>query len=173
MVTCVVDLNRYCLPYYAAPEDDTTPTTDDEMSEEVADESASLILEKMLNDKLSQYLGDLYTAWWVILLAAGFALVISFIYMFIVRCCAGVITWCCIFLFIGVLAAAGYFFYLRGTDDTYEYLYIHYFYFNSNIGMIQMHRIIANTQHTSSGDLMQFLSSLFCACTRESNSQLP
>jgi hypothetical protein len=53
---------------------------------------------------LQQGVSDIMTAWWVLLLVAGLALVFGFAYMFLMRFCSGVVTWgLIIFYFIALI----------------------------------------------------------------------
>lgn len=66
------------------------------------------IFEKLENvDILRGWVNDVYVTWWIILVAWGFSLVTSFMYMFFLRCCTDVITWFLIILFDVMLIALG------------------------------------------------------------------
>ena len=70
-------------------------------------------------EKVGQYLSDLYTAWKVLLIAAGMSFVLAFAYMLLLRCCAKLLVWVTLIGFLGLFAALGYFFYdkVNSTDD--------------------------------------------------------
>ncbi len=69
--------------------------------------------------QIAQYMGDVQTAWIVVLLAGLVApLAISLVYTFIMRCCATPMVWCAIFLFlIGNVALALLMFVKGGAVD--------------------------------------------------------
>lgn len=56
-----------------------------------------------------EYINDVIEAWAVILGSAGFALVIGFIYLFVLKYVAGCIVWGCLILIELILVAGGYF----------------------------------------------------------------
>ena len=77
-------------------------------------------------DRLFDYLGDLVTVWEIILASVGFALVIGFIYLVVIRCCGCLIAYLCIFLILAVLIIVGWLFqdkmnyYESIKDETYK-----------------------------------------------------
>lgn len=74
---------------------------------------------------------DIMMCYPVLLASTGVALVFSYLFLFVMRCCGGVIVWFMIFLTIAALAGGGGFtWYIRGSkftpedDPTYKYLAI-------------------------------------------------
>jgi hypothetical protein len=57
---------------------------------------------------LQQDISDIKSVWYMILAVAGIALVISFLYTFVVRFCAGFMTWAIIILYLGLLLGFGF-----------------------------------------------------------------
>ncbi len=68
-------------------------------------------------EKYTAYIGDLAKAWYVMVISIGVAVVVSIVYLLILRCCAGVIIWMSIFGILGALGGGGYWLYT--TKDTY------------------------------------------------------
>jgi len=68
------------------------------------------------NDQLDQWFSDVKTAWPVIAVSVGVAFVIGFIYLILLRCCSGVLTWLAIFGFIAGTAVLGWRFYQNAKD---------------------------------------------------------
>ena len=64
---------------------------------------------------VAQYMGDIRTAWYVVL-GAGlvFPLIFSFVYTLVMRCCAGLMVWFAILLFVIFTIAAGIVALLKG-----------------------------------------------------------
>jgi len=79
---------------------------------------------KVINtDKLIAWINDLTVCWPIILASLGFAFVVAFIYLLLVRCCAGVIAYLTIVLILAALAGLGYIFqmridYYKGIQDS-------------------------------------------------------
>jgi len=70
---------------------------------------------------------DLVNAWQVMLISLGAAFIIGFIYLLLLRCCAGVIVWTTIFAVLAILAGGGYWAYTYRenydeSDKNYTYL---------------------------------------------------
>lgn len=60
-------------------------------------------------DDLEEWLSDIKITWPIILAAAGFAIVIGFVFMVLTRHCAGVMTWIAIIIWIGSFILLGIF----------------------------------------------------------------
>lgn len=76
--------------------------------------AAGLINLKIINkDKLFDYLGDLVTIYPIFFACIGIALVIGFIYLFIIRLCGGCIAYFVIFFILVLLVLLGVFFHRR------------------------------------------------------------
>jgi hypothetical protein len=66
---------------------------------------------------------DLQTCWPILLASVGWAFIIAFVYLLLVRCCAGVLAYTTIFLVLCSLAGLGYLFqsrieYYKDLNDT-------------------------------------------------------
>lgn len=64
-------------------------------------------------NEIMQYVADLGITWPAIAGSVGAAFIIALIYMIFLRCCAGFICWCVIFLILIVLTVIGYIFQAR------------------------------------------------------------
>lgn len=60
---------------------------------------------------MDKHLHDLKETWPIILASAGISLFFGFAFIFLLKCCAGVIIWGSIVLYIALLTAMGYLFY--------------------------------------------------------------
>jgi len=69
------------------------------------------------NDLLQEWFSDVKTAWAVIAVSIAVAFVIGFLYMILLRCCSGVLTWLAIFGFIAGTAILGWRFYQNAKDE--------------------------------------------------------
>lgn len=72
---------------------------------------------------LEKWLNDIKSTWEIILASVGFALVVGFVYMLVLRCFAGILTWIAIVVYHLALILLGYFFY-RKAIDTFTLLLI-------------------------------------------------
>jgi len=90
--------NRYCAPSSAVS---------------FASDASSDLLN---NDLLQQWFSDVKTAWAVIAVSVAVAFVVGFIYIIILRCCSGVLTWLAIIGFIAGTAILGWRFYQNAKD---------------------------------------------------------
>lgn len=87
----------------------------------------STFLEKFNVDKYTDYVTDLYKVWVVEAICVGVAFGWGFIFMILIRCCAGVIVWLSIFFIEACLAGGGYWAYITKdkydvADNNYKYL---------------------------------------------------
>lgn len=64
-------------------------------------------------DQLINYMSDLIIVWPILLASIGVAFVVSFIYLLIIRCCGGLITYITMILILGTFIVLGIFFHLR------------------------------------------------------------
>jgi hypothetical protein len=69
-------------------------------------------------EKYTDYVTDLYRVWVVEAICVGVAFAWGFLFMIIIRCCAGVIIWLSIILIECILAGGGYWAYI--TKDKYD-----------------------------------------------------
>lgn len=124
-------LKKLCVPdldlYKEARNNGTgSNKTNSEMDLQV-NNAQSLINWKFVNtDKLFSYINDLRVVWPIFLACVGIALVVGFVYMLLVRCCACVLAWLTILLIQLALIMLGYIFQRRIDyykdigDKTYE-----------------------------------------------------
>lgn len=108
-------IGRYCLP----------------SSEALADEAVKAFNDNFYNkydvDKYSQYIGDLYKAWYVMAISVGVAVVAAMVYLIILRWFAGVLIWVSIVGILAALGGGGYWAYQTRLqydieDKNYKYL---------------------------------------------------
>lgn len=107
-------MGRYCIPdggkVYKFINGTATPINNPSIN----NQTNSLINVNFLNtDKLISWISDLQLCWPILLASVGWAFVIAFVYLLLVRWCAGVIAYTTIFLVLGALAGLGYLFQAR------------------------------------------------------------
>lgn len=78
-------------------------------------------------EKYTAYIADLAKAWYVMVISIGVAVVVSLIYLLILRCCAGVLIWVSIFGILGAMGGGGYWLYATKEkypigDPTHNYM---------------------------------------------------
>jgi hypothetical protein len=56
---------------------------------------------------LLEAISDIKTTWWMILVVGGIALISGFIFLFLMKMCAGIVIWLFILLFLGLLIVVG------------------------------------------------------------------
>jgi len=83
--------------------------------------------EKYNIDKLTDYISDLVSVWYVMVICIGAAFVIGMIYLLILRCFAGMIIWFSIFAILVMMGGGGYWCYTTKdkydpSDSNYKYL---------------------------------------------------
>lgn len=97
-------LNKYCLPDPSSLTNLTKP-----------------FLESFNKNydvsKYTAYIADLAKAWQVLAISCAVAIVVSIVYLLILRCCAGVIIWMSIFSILAAMGGGGYWMY--ATKDKY------------------------------------------------------
>jgi hypothetical protein len=70
-------------------------------------------------EKFANFFNDIFTCWPVLLASTGVALVLGYIYLFVMRCLGGAIVWFMIILTeLSLGAIGGYCFYIRATRYT-------------------------------------------------------
>lgn len=60
------------------------------------------------SDTLERWMKDVKLTWWVILISLFVAVAIALVYMYFLKCCAGVITWLMLLALIGVTLGMGF-----------------------------------------------------------------
>lgn len=70
---------------------------------------ADLLKKLEETDTIQNWVNDATTCWWIILASFGITLVLSFIYMHLLRCFADLVTWIFIILLIILMALLGIF----------------------------------------------------------------
>lgn len=129
-------LNTVCFPSYSLYQEQkntnttTSNSTSNKTEADVTNEYNSILSyfdnQFISGDKLFSYIGDLITTYPIMFACVGIALVLGFIYLFIIRLCGGVIAYLTIFFILAVLILLGYVFYNRMdhyeqiNDDTYK-----------------------------------------------------
>ena len=70
-------------------------------------------------EKFANFFKDIFTCWPVLLASTGVALVLGYVYLFVMRCLGGAIVWFMIILTeLSLGAIGGYCFYIRATRYT-------------------------------------------------------
>jgi len=108
-------LGKYCLPTSEALRDSAVKTFKENF------------YDKYDVDKYTTYIADLYTAWYVMAISVGVALLAAIVYLLILRCCAGVMIWMSILSIMACLGGGGYWVYdyrhnYDIADANYKYL---------------------------------------------------
>ena len=85
----------YCVPAFAT------------LQESVKTHSKNLIKTLEDSETLQKWANDVKTCWWVFIVAFFVTIIISVVYMYFLKLCAGVITWLMIIFLIGVLIIGG------------------------------------------------------------------
>lgn len=67
-------------------------------------------------EKLSEYISDLYSVWYVLALSVGSAFILGMLYMLLLRCCAGIITFFTLIGILILLAGGGAYVYFIGRE---------------------------------------------------------
>jgi hypothetical protein len=102
-------LDKYCIPDAAS-------------LKSIANASLTTFKDTFLSkfnvDKYSDYITDLYKVWVVEAICVGVAFGWGFLFMILIRCCAGVIVWLSIFFIECCLGGGGYWAYI--TKDKYD-----------------------------------------------------
>lgn len=65
---------------------------------------------------LEKWLNDIKATWEILLASVGIALIVGFVYMLILRCFAGILTWIAIIAYHICLILIGIFFYQKAVD---------------------------------------------------------
>ena len=77
--------------------------------QDLIDELKAVFQDLMMNDKASQYIGDIAYSWRVIAICPLTAIVLGYIYLFVVRCIGAIIVWGSIIAIqVGLIAAGVY-----------------------------------------------------------------
>lgn len=70
---------------------------------------------------VENYLSDIYATWQVILGSAGFAFIVSLVYMVILYCCVGVLIWLTILLFFVIMVGAAVLLHIKANQYNDDY----------------------------------------------------
>jgi hypothetical protein len=89
-------MNRYCMP------------TDTALINSSIAAFETDFYTKYHVDKFTDYIADLYSVWYVMVICIGVAFVFGFIYMFVLKCCAGIIMFFSLISIFGLIAGGGY-----------------------------------------------------------------
>lgn len=68
-----------------------------------------MLIQKVASGNLGLYMGDLYTAWWVILVMAAVTFVLSFLYLLLLRWFAKPLLYISFLLIMGLLIGGGFY----------------------------------------------------------------
>ena len=102
---------KHCMP-------DLTNSLITEIGTSVASSIKATVVATMDSYGITNYMGDLYKAWWTFLACIGISFVYCFIYMFLIKCCASVMVWTTLILIALLVGGGGY--YLWNRKDRYE-----------------------------------------------------
>ena len=69
--------------------------------------ATSLLTVLEESETLQKWANDIKLCWWVFLVSFGITIVISIVYMYFLRCCAGIITWLMIIFLIAIFIIGG------------------------------------------------------------------
>lgn len=98
------------------------------MTEDVKEKFVDAFFESQYSNQATNYMYDIATTWPVIVVASVVAVILSYLYLFMVRCMGGMIIWFSIIVSFLILTAAGFYAYFFGanefevTDPTHEYV---------------------------------------------------
>lgn len=115
-------MGRYCIPDGGKVVNLLNNT--DVINTSINNQTNSLFNSQFINtDKLISWITDLQTVWPILLASVGFAFVIAFVYLLLIKYCAGVIAYTTIVLVLAALAGLGYLFqsrisYYQNLNDT-------------------------------------------------------
>lgn len=68
--------------------------------------------------QVTEYVGDVYDAWEVLLISVGVAFILGFVYLLLLRCCAGIMVFVTLVSILIGLVGGGFWLYL--LKDNYE-----------------------------------------------------
>lgn len=124
-------MNRFCFPKLTPNEIDKTnykTITDDDGVEYIEIQALNDLKEESQNsvinysivdvDRLVLWTQDLYQTWYAIAGSVLWSLILSLVYLLIVRCCAGVIVYSALILILGIFVALGVFFMKKADKYT-------------------------------------------------------
>jgi hypothetical protein len=99
-------MNKYCLPDTAALQNKTIAAFKDNF------------YTQFHVDKFTDYITDLVNVWYVMVICVGVAFVLGFVYMVILKCCAGIIMFLSIVAIFAIIAGGGVWCYF--TKNNYD-----------------------------------------------------
>jgi hypothetical protein len=108
-------MNRYCLPSSTA------------LLNATVEAFANNFYNTYNVDTFTNYISDLVSVWYVMAISAGVAFVLGFVYMFLLKFCAGVIMFLSLVLIFVIIAGGGVWAYFTKNnynvdDKNYKYL---------------------------------------------------
>ena len=103
-------LYTYCMP---------DPSGAGAMAEEAIKMMRQLFQEVILQDKVTQYFADIAYSWKVIAICSGTALVLAYLYLFLIRLIGGILVWGTIILLQVSLLAGGYYVWKESEAEQY------------------------------------------------------
>ena len=75
--------------------------------------------EYIMNDKITQYIADIAYSWKVLAACSGTALVLAYLYLFLIRLIGAILVWFTIFALQAALLAGGYYTYKESENPEY------------------------------------------------------
>lgn len=99
----------YCLPKLSGDKVSA-------FSDKTIETFEKLFEETVMNDKLTSYIYDIATAWKVIAICSGTAIVLGYLYLLLIRCMGAVIVWLSIILLQLSLIAGGAYVYMQSDE---------------------------------------------------------
>ena len=99
----------YCLPKLSGDKVSA-------FSDKTIETFEKLFEETVMNDKLTSYIYDIATAWKVIAICSGTAIVLGYLYLLLIRCMGAIIVWLSIILLQLSLIAGGAYVYMQADE---------------------------------------------------------
>lgn len=78
------------------------------MSDSAIKTFQKLFEDTVMSDKVTSYVADIAYSWKVVALSSLSAIILGYLYLFIIRCVGGIIIWLSILLIQASLIAGGY-----------------------------------------------------------------
>ena len=105
-------LYTYCLPDFEGG---------GALTEDAVEMFSRLFQETIMQDKITQYFADIAYSWKVLVLSAVTALLLAYLYLFLIRLIGGLLIWGTIILLQAALIAGGYYIWKESESPQYEF----------------------------------------------------